>query len=117
MVSLVDNLGVWGFNVAFWASITFLVSISIIWPWWKSSWGANIVLLELGISLALLPGVFSYDFGVHISTIAGGWVDVAALWLIAVIIVWRGGMIIIEQLRGARKRVSANRTKEESTIK
>jgi hypothetical protein len=104
----VNNLSVdlvnWGLNIAFWSSFTFLTLISIVWPWWKSAWGVNIILLEFAISLALLPSIASHDFGFHTATSSGAlWLDVAALWLVGIIVIWRGGMIIIEQVRGVRK--------------
>lgn len=63
----------------------------------------NIVLLEAAISLALITTVLSRDFGIRVSTTSGIWVEIVALWLVGIIVIWRGAMIIIEQLRGAQK--------------
>ena len=103
MTILVAELTNWGLNVAFWAATSFLLVISIVWPWWKSQWGTNIMLLELAITLALLPTTLSRDFGLHVlSNATAAWLEVAALWLVGIIIIWRGGMIITEQLRAVK---------------
>jgi len=62
------------------------------------------MLLELAISLALFPSILSRDFGMHItSDSAALWVEVVALWLVGIIVIWRGVMIVIEQVRGVRR--------------
>src|SRR5215472_16862785 len=96
---LVD-LADWGGSVAFWAPVALIMITSVIWPWWKSFWGLNIVLLEVAISLALLPSILFIDFNVHLNTTFGAWLVVLSLWSVGAIIVWRGALVIIEQLRG-----------------
>jgi hypothetical protein len=92
----------YGANVAFWASVGFFLSTSVIWPWWRSFWGVNIIALEGALGLALLPFIMSYDFGVRIvSSLVFAWVEGVSLWLIGIIIVWRGFLVVSQQLRGA----------------
>jgi hypothetical protein len=92
----------YGANVAFWASVSFFFLTSLVWPWWRSFWGVNIIALEGALGLALLPFIMSYDFGVHIvSSLVFAWVEGVSLWLIGVIIVWRGFLVVSQQLRGA----------------
>jgi hypothetical protein len=96
------NVIEWGANVAFWASCLFLFGTSFFWPWWKSSWGANIIALEFALVLAIMPFVLSYDFGIHIqASLAYGYTEAVSLWMIAVIVIWRGILIFAQQQRGA----------------
>lgn len=93
----------WGINVAFWPAIAFTPVISFFWPWWKSFWGINIVTLELAIALALIVSIVHTDFGVAVvSNLALAWTEVIALWLVGIIIIWRGALVIITQVRGNR---------------
>lgn len=90
----------YGANFAFWASVSVLAGTSLIWPWWKSFWGINIVSLESALALALLPFVMSYDFGVRIGNSPPfAWTEAASLWLMGAVIVWRGFLVIQQQLR------------------
>lgn len=93
----------WALNASFWMAVGFIATTWTVWPWWKSSWGINIISLEGAISLALLPGILGYDFGVRFSQTAAGWVDVLSLGLVAFIIGWRGYLVVAAQLRGIRR--------------
>jgi hypothetical protein len=104
MNNLVTDLTNWGLNAAFWSSIGFLLTISIVWPWWKSFWGFNIMMLELAIALALFPPILARDFNVRIAnSAAANWNEIVALWLVAIIVIWRGVMIATEQITAARR--------------
>lgn len=93
----------WVINFAFWTMIAFFVVTSMVWPWWKSFWGVNIVFLELVIGLALLPAVLSLDFGFsRLTSTAGAWIQIAAVFLAGCIVLWRGALIIHDQLKGAQ---------------
>jgi hypothetical protein len=108
MTSHLLGLIIGGMNAAFWSSAAFLLVISIVWPFWKSFWGINIVMLELAIALALLPGILMHDFGLHVlSNSAVGWIEVVALWLVGIIVIWRGGLIITEQVKATRRQQEA----------
>lgn len=88
-------------NVAFWPALLFLLLIGLVWPWWKSFWGINIVSLELAIVLALLSSIIEVDFHYSVEqNVLMGWVSVAALFLVGGIIIWRGFLVISAQLRG-----------------
>jgi hypothetical protein len=92
----------YGANVAFWSSVFFFLLTSLIWPWWRSFWGVNIIGLEIALAVALLPFVMSYDFGVRIgASPAFAWSEGTSLWLMGVFIVWRGFLVVGQQLRGA----------------
>lgn len=99
----VVELAKWGVNIAFWPACAFTFLISFVWPWWKSSWGINIVSLESAIILALISPVISTDFNTHIaSNLAFAWVEVVALFLVGIISTWRGVLVISAQMKGTR---------------
>jgi hypothetical protein len=94
-------LAKWGMNLAFWSAVLFVLLSGWVWPWWKSFWGMNILLLEVAIALALLGSVITTDFGVHlISNLMLAWTTTTSLWLVGIIIIWRGFLVISSQLRG-----------------
>lgn len=96
------TLAKWGMNLAFWSAAGFVVLIGCVWPWWRSFWGMNIVTLEVAIMLALLGSIISVDFNSNVSdNLWFAWLTVSALWLVGVIIVWRGLLVVTEQIRGA----------------
>lgn len=86
-------------NVTFFTSLLFPVVTAFFWPWWASAWGRNIVSLELGIAVTLLPAVLYRDFGTD--SLALRWVQVAALATVPLIVIWRVVMIWRAQRAGA----------------
>jgi hypothetical protein len=103
MTDLATVLADWGLNIAFWSATVFMLFIGLAWPFWKSFWGINIIIFDFAIALALIPSILAHDFGLHVlSSTAALWVEVAALWLVGIIVIWRGGLIVTEQLRGTK---------------
>lgn len=93
----------WVVNFGFWTMIAFFVVTTCVWPWWKSFWGVNIVSLELSIGLALLPSTLSLDFDFsRLTSAAGAWLQVGAVFLASCVVIWRGVLIIHDQLKGAQ---------------
>lgn len=86
-------------NIAFVASVVFTPMTSAYWPWWKSWWGRNIVMLETCIAGDLLASWLFIDFG--IASFILQWVTAVFLALTVSIIVWRAIMIWVEQRKGA----------------
>jgi hypothetical protein len=83
-------------QAGFWAAVAFPIITAFFWPWWTSSWGWNIISLEAAIGLALLEAVLYVEFGLkpgHTPLHILGWTEAAALWMVPVIIVWRGIII------------------------
>jgi hypothetical protein len=114
------ELGKWGVNIAFWPAFAFSFLISFIWPWWKSSWGINIVSLEFAIVLALISPVIATDFGAHFtSNITFAWIEIIALFLVGVIVTWRGALVISVQMKGTQKnrRIIAKQEEQEAIKK
>jgi hypothetical protein len=96
------TLARWGVNAAFWPAVAFMAFAWTVWPFWKSQWGLNIILLELAIALALISSVLSVDFGLHIAdNVVLAWVEIVSLFLVGAIITWRGFLIMSSQLTGA----------------
>lgn len=86
-------------NVTFGVSLAFPLVTAVFWRWWASWWGRNIVALELGIAVTLLPAVLYRDFGVD--SLVLRWVQVAALGTVPLIVAWRAVMIWRTQRSGA----------------
>ena len=86
-------------GAAFFAGLLFVATYTALARWWKSPLGITIVLLDLMISLALLPGMLALVFGVGV---AGSefWtlLTLAALAGVPVIIMWRLGILVKAQL-------------------
>lgn len=86
-------------NVTFFTSLLFPAVTAFFWRWWASAWGRNIVSLELGIAVTLLPAVLFRDFGTD--DLALRWVQVTALATVPLIVIWRTVMIWLAQRSGA----------------
>lgn len=88
----------WEINIAFAASLLFPVVTRFFWPWNESSWGWNIVTLDLSIAGTLLPSFLKLDFG--ILDLPLEWSQVVFLGLVTVNIIWRTVMIWTVQRKG-----------------
>jgi hypothetical protein len=86
----------------FWVSFVFTPAISLIWPWWESDWGWNIVLLESCIWVSLLPAPLHVMFGVPYGPFLS-WFQVAAVLGAGAVVVWRAVMIWHTQRAGGRE--------------
>jgi hypothetical protein len=76
----------------FWVSFAFPLAVSLIWPWWRSDWGRNIVALEACIWLSLAPAPLHVMFGVQYGPFLA-WFQVAAVFGAGLIVIWRAVMI------------------------
>lgn len=97
-LQLITDLLIWGGGFLFWVSGAFPVVVSVIWPWWQSWWGRNIVSLDVAIALALLPSTLYHQFGVMPSTYLFGWITVGALFGAGIVVAWRTVLIFRTQL-------------------
>lgn len=52
---------------AFACSIIFIVGYSLVAPWWKYEAGRAMVSLDFGLTLAELPGVLHFLFGLNLA--------------------------------------------------
>lgn len=95
LISDVSEFAVW---FTFMTSLLFTPVTSLFWPWWKSTWGWNIVSLEFCIALALLAPWLRFAFGIRTSSNAlAAWLEVAAVLLCGMIVAWRAVMIYLTQ--------------------
>lgn len=78
-------------NVAFITSVLFTPVVSLFWPWWRESWGQNIVALETCIAGTLFSSWLFIDWGISSDILQ--WVTAAFLTLVVLIIIWRTVMI------------------------
>ena len=87
---------------SFWALFLAAGITTLVWPWWKTSWGINLFSLDVAVCLALCPGMLRIDFHLTLlDSTLGAWVEIASIALAGLIGTWRGALIVIGQLRGA----------------
>jgi hypothetical protein len=98
---LIRDLGEYAIWFSFLAAVGFPLVTSLFWPWWRSEWGWNIVTLEMAIAVALLPAWMHFAFGLTTRGSYGfAWLQVGAVTLVGVIIVWRTVLIFLTQRHG-----------------
>lgn len=103
-LQLQQDIGNWIINLAFWVCLAFPVITALYWPWWKDHWGWSIVVLELLVPVALLAGVLRIDFGLRsLDPILFGWIVLAALGLIPLVVLHRIWLIWHKQQEAASK--------------
>ena len=77
----------------FFAIGSIILFVAVYWrlaPWWRNPIGRTIVVKDLALLLALIPGVLSlfFDFNRVTSRIAA-WFDLVCIVSIGVIMLWR----------------------------
>jgi len=92
----------WLINITFAVAVLFPAVTAFFWPWWRSVWGINMILLEGCIAVTLLPTLLLLDFG--IDNWALQWLQAAALTGVAAVIIWRGFLIWRTQAAGREER-------------
>ena len=93
-------------NLIFWSGIVLPIILAPFWPWWKSSWGWNIVALEFALSLALVGAILRLDLGLRTNDLLlFAWLTVFSLWTVPVIVAWRTVIILREQYRQAKREI------------
>lgn len=111
-LQLLADLSRIAINVIFWSGIAFPILIGVFWPWWKSSWGWNIVSLEIALSLALVGSILQIDWGLRTTNLLlFGWLTVVSLWLVPIVVGWRTVIILREQYRQSQLTVRRRATK------
>lgn len=85
-----DVAAVWA---AWTAAVLFPFVTGFYWPWWRSEWGWNIITLEIGLALAVTPAWLHYVFGLQATSFPFRWFQVAAIFFIAFVIIWRAVLI------------------------
>ena len=99
---LLTDLANAGAALLFWVCALFPFVMGIVWPWWQTWWGRNIVSLEVALAVVLFPSILHREFGLNTDTYFFGWIAVAALFAASAIVIWRSIMIYRVQ-RKARK--------------
>lgn len=100
---LILDLSEYAIWFAFLASALFPALTSLFWPWWKTTWGWNIITLELGIALALLPSWLRLAFGLRpTASYAFAWLVIVSVFAVGFVVTWRGILIWRTQRRGER---------------
>jgi hypothetical protein len=112
MSSTLATVTRWEVSVTFWVSFAFPFIAALIWPWWKSWWGRNIVALEICIAVTLLPSIAFQYFNLKADVNTLQWIQVVALATVPVVVLWRVAMIWYDQRRPDRTRLSRIRRKK-----
>lgn len=87
---------------SFWTMIGVGLVTTMVWPWWRSFWGVNLISLDGSISLALFPAMLSIDFGINrFDNAWGAWIEIVSITLAGLIVLWRGLLVMITQMRGS----------------
>jgi hypothetical protein len=90
---LIRDIDQWAIWFSFLASALFTPVTSVFWPWWQTSWGWNIVTLELCVSLALLYPWLHYAFGLTVAAYPFAWMQAASIALVGAVVIWRTVLI------------------------
>lgn len=103
---LIHDIDIWVIWFVFAVSVTFPVVTGAFWPWWRSAWGWNIVLLELAIALALFPAWLSIVFTglTERFLLAFEWLQIGSVSLVGIVVVWRTFLIWRTQVNAERER-------------
>ena len=98
---LILDLAEYAVWFAFLASALFPAVTSAFWPWWKTTWGWNIVTLDLGVALALLPSWLSITFGLRVTAnYPFAWLTVISVFAVGAVVTWRAVLIWRAQRHG-----------------
>lgn len=99
LLTLIDHVEI---NVGFWVSLLFPVVTRFYWPWNRSWWGWNTILLELSIAGVLFPGwlYLTFDWG---SVYVLAWMELGFFALVILNVIWRAVMIWRTQRDGAAR--------------
>ena len=91
-------------QVIFYSGILAPMAMSWFWPWWRSELGWSIVAKTLALSMALLPAMLVYWFGLNTITSSPAlrWFSLTALAAVPVIVWWRVWVIFKAQRDGSR---------------
>jgi hypothetical protein len=74
----------------FWASLIFIGVYSYLAPWWKTSMGRSLVIMDGALTVGILPSLLGRYFGLHlIETEWVAWLDVACFLVIPAVVISR----------------------------
>jgi hypothetical protein len=111
MTHFLREWAVYAAGITFWVCFTWPAVVRLFWPWHQSMWGWNMVIKTEMIALALLTTVLKTEFGVE-PGVGLEWVEVAAVTLIPVIIIWRTWLIYRDQKAGVSQSSAAERERD-----
>lgn len=85
------------------ASILFIVLYTVLAPWWRNPVGRSIVGFDAALTLTLLPTALHDLLGLNLAHPVFAWYDLASLWAVAGVTVWRTVVMVRVQLAGRRE--------------
>jgi len=80
---------------AFWAGIIFIVTYTLLAPWWRTAIGSLIVSLDAVITLVILPHMLRLYFGIDETSVFYIWFVLTVFSLSPVIILWRTVILVL----------------------
>ena len=91
-------------QVIFYSGLIAPAVMATFWPWWRSELGWSITAKTFALSLALLPAMLVYWFGLNAITGSDAlrWFSLTALAAVPVIVWWRVWVIYKAQRDGAK---------------
>lgn len=84
---------------AFFAAILFLVVYSLVAPWWRTSIGRALVIMDIGIALAMLPLFLKFAFDLSTADLFFAWLQIGSIGLVAISTLWRSWIVARVQWR------------------
>lgn len=83
-----------GVTVVFWASVSFVVTVSIVWAWWHAPLGRALVALDALLAVTVGPSAMNAMFGwPRVTDPFWRWVTIGALYLDGTVIMWRAWVL------------------------
>lgn len=74
----------------FWTSLIFIGVYSYLAPWWKTSMGRSLVIMDAALAIGIFPAILSRYFDLHlVSTEWVAWLDVTCFLVIPLVVLSR----------------------------
>jgi hypothetical protein len=86
------------------ASVLSVAVLTVLDKWWRDALTASIVALDGMLGLTVAPSVLHYAFGLSLANAGFAWFDVAALFAVAVVTLWRTVVMAQIQVRARAER-------------
>src|SRR3954470_16317590 len=94
-----------GTVIAFYASVIFPGVVASYWPWWKESFGWNIILFDWSFSVVALPTWLNFTFDVSIrDSVLWAFITLIGVWCVILNIFTRAIIIYREQRSAVRRK-------------
>lgn len=94
-----------GTVMAFYASLLFPAVVAPFWPWWKESFGWNIILFDYSFCVVALPSWLNITFNILVKNqLFWGWFEVVGIYSVTLSIIVRVIIIYRKQRKAIRRK-------------